>query len=134
MKTTKRKCNNTKKHEFIFRVNDANLDQLLDFDEKIIINAKRFRKNVFKTKISKIIKLNNFSLNNNKNASSSSRSKRDCCQEDSVNIKKSFKCIYTNATSLNNKLSHLRVRAALEDQMRLKFRKHGLMKTHVLIL
>ena len=54
-------------------------------------------------------------LNKNKNASRSSSSRGDGCQGGKVNMRKYFKCIYTNATSLNNKLSHLRVRVALED-------------------
>ena len=41
------------KYALQFSINDSNLDQLLDFDDEIIIKNKKFNKLLFKTKIRK---------------------------------------------------------------------------------
>ena len=74
----------------VFTVIDLNLDQCLNFNEKIIVKLKHNNKNKFKT--------NNFVIENNifenKNDSSGIRS-----DESSKKVKiKNFNCFYTNAT------------------------------------
>lgn len=87
------------------------MQQLLSFDEKIIINNKRFNKNLNKVK-----NKNKIVIKNKKGSRSSISS---VCgsghMDEQVNIKNVFKVIYTNATSLNNKMAQLEIRIALEN-------------------
>ena len=68
----------------------------MKFDNEITINNKKFSKQIFKIKKSKTNNL----FSNKKNGFSSSSSGDSSKQ---VNFKKALKCVYTNATSLNNK-------------------------------
>jgi hypothetical protein len=88
-----------------FRVNEENLMELLNFDEKITINIKKRNKQLYK--IRKSLNLNNniFKINKGKSCSGSSGSSGDSGKGVNIIFRKKFKCFYTNATSLAKYLS-----------------------------
>jgi hypothetical protein len=87
------------------------LEEFINFDEKILTNIKKRNKKIFKIRNS--LNLNNVNFNNNKKTSGS-RASRDLGKGANI-IKNRFKCFYTNATSLSNKLASLETLFAMED-------------------
>ena len=76
-----------------------------------VTNIKKRNKKIFKIRNS--LNLNNVNFNNNKKTSGS-RASRDLGKGANI-IKNRFKCFYTNATSLSNKLASLETLFAMED-------------------
>ena len=102
---SKIKRNKKKKNQALF-LYESDLAHLLNFNEKIIFDSKK--KKIFKIKdLTKKISNNILLKNNNKNNSGSSSDCKSYLAGKKVNFKKYLKCFYTNATSLNNKLSLL---------------------------
>ena len=91
------------------------MKDLLNFDEKITINIEKRNKHLYK--IRKSLNLNNniFKINKGKSCSGSSGSSGDSGKGENIMFRKKFKCFYTNATSLANKLPFLETLLAMEE-------------------
>ena len=88
------------------------MEELINFNEKIIINIKNRNKQLYKIRNS--LNINNIYFNKSKDKSSS-RASGDLGKSANIIIKKKFKCFYTNATSLSNKLPFLESLFAMEE-------------------